>query len=47
MNNDIQKPGTQMQSEIDKVGQGIGKNIIDIIKIKIKKVLSGKSYKNN
>jgi hypothetical protein len=47
MKDDIQKPGTQMQSEIDKVGQHVGKNIIDVIKVKIKKILSGKSYKNN
>lgn len=43
--NNVTKPGSQFENEIDKVGMHVGKNVIDIIKIKIKKILSGKPDK--
>jgi hypothetical protein len=46
-NNDVKKPGSQFENEVDKVGMHVGKNLIDIIKIKVKKILSGKSDKSN
>lgn len=45
--NNVTKPGSQFENEIDKVGIHVGKNLINIIKIKVKKILSGKSDKPN
>jgi hypothetical protein len=39
------RPGTEFEHNIDKVGQHIAKNILDVIKTKIKKVFKNESGK--